>query len=132
MADITNPQSPAEPPAPTLESSPKAIEMQAGDVQAFSVAPAGLLVEWSIEPPGSGGIDEHGIYRAPDKIDSLRSIVVLARTPGGAQYGTAAITHTGPTTGMSTTTFMLIMTTATTYITLPIPMCGSQSQLPCD
>jgi hypothetical protein len=92
MADNTNPQTPAAPPASTLEISPNAIEMQAGDVHAFSVAPAGLLVEWSTEPPGSGGIDAHGIYRAPDKIDSLRSIVVLARTPGGAQYGTAAIT----------------------------------------
>src|SRR5207244_256325 len=48
--------------------------------------------EWSTEPPGLGQIDAHGIYRAPAEVDNLRSLVVLAKTPGGAQYGTATVT----------------------------------------
>ncbi|HEY2013566.1 MAG TPA: hypothetical protein VGH38_08710 [Bryobacteraceae bacterium] len=80
------------PPSPTLKVSPEEIEVEAGDVQAFSISPAGLLVEWSTEPPGLGRIDEFGIYRAPDKVENQRSFVVKARTPGGAQYGTAKVT----------------------------------------
>src|ERR1039458_3952028 len=89
-----NPQSPSSPapPSPTLKVSPETAELEAGDVLAFSVAPSGLLVEWSTDPPGLGKIDVHGIYQAPDKVDHLRSLVVLAKTPGGAQYGTAAVT----------------------------------------
>ena len=92
-----NPQSPYSPapPSPTLKVSPETAELEAGDVLAFSVAPSGLLVDWSTDPPGLGQIDVHGIYRAPDKVDHLRSLVVLAKTPGGAQYGTAAVTLSG-------------------------------------
>jgi hypothetical protein len=72
--------------------SPEAAELEAGDVHAFSVAPTGLLVEWSTSPDGLGQIDKHGIYAAPPKVDHLRSLVVLAKTPGGAQYGTATVT----------------------------------------
>ena len=72
--------------------SGEAIELEGGDVHAFSVAPAGLLVEWSTEPPGLGNIDQHGIYHAPAVVDTLRSVVVVAKTPGGAQFGTATIT----------------------------------------
>ena len=83
----------ATPPSPTLHGvSGEAIELEGGDVHAFSVAPAGLLVEWSTEPPGLGNIDQHGIYHAPAVVDTLRSVVVVAKTPGGAQFGTATIT----------------------------------------
>ena len=89
--NVQSPSSPA-PPSPTLKVSPGTAELEGGDVLAFSVAPAGLLVDWSTDPPLLGTIDVHGIYRAPDQVDHLRSLVVLAKTPGGAQYGTAAVT----------------------------------------
>jgi hypothetical protein len=83
---------PPTPPSPTLKLLPEAVELSSYDVQAFSVSNSGLVVEWSIQPPGVGHIDAHGIYHAPEKVPNPRSVVVLAKTPGGAQYGTATVT----------------------------------------
>ena len=80
------------PPSPTLKVLPETVELSGGDVQAFSVSNSGLVVDWSTQPQGLGQIDAHGIYRAPDKVPNPRSVVVLAVTPGGAQYGTATVT----------------------------------------
>ena len=80
------------PPSSTLKISPDTIEMGRGDVQAFSTAPNGLAVEWSTEPQGLGEIDSHGIYTAPKQVENQRSVIILAKTPGGAQFGTATVT----------------------------------------
>jgi hypothetical protein len=80
------------PPSPTLKVLPQAVELSGGDVQAFSVSNSGLVVQWSTQPEGLGHIDDHGIYRAPNEVPNPRSVVVLAKTPGGAQYGTSTVT----------------------------------------
>lgn len=82
---------PQNPPSPTLKVLPETVELSSGDVHAFSVSNAGLVVEWSIQPLGLGEIDEHGIYHAPKEVRNPRAVVVLAKTPGGAQYGTATV-----------------------------------------
>src|SRR5271165_1379454 len=78
---------PPIPPSPTLKVMPETVELSSGDVQAFSVSNSGLVVEWSTQPQGLGQIDAHGIYHAPDEVPNPRSVVVVAKTPGGAQYG---------------------------------------------
>jgi len=83
---------PPIPPSPTLKVMPETVELSSGDVQAFSVSNSGLVVEWSTQPQGLGQIDAHGIYHAPDEVPNPRSVVVVAKTPGGAQYGTATLT----------------------------------------
>jgi hypothetical protein len=83
---------PQTPPSATLKVSPETIEIEGGDVQAFSVAPSGLVVGWSTQPPKLGEINENGVYTAPEKVENQRSVIILAKTPGGAQYGTATVT----------------------------------------
>jgi hypothetical protein len=76
---------------PELTISPASAEILAGDACPFRVAPGGIAVEWRLSPE-VGSIDQRGVYSSPERLNGVRSIVVLAQERGGARYAAATIT----------------------------------------